>query len=95
MFKTEGTARAKGHEGTQGIPVGVLAEKKLTDRAGCRGGQSAPGGQHRSSSRFQGVQRSFPSAPSLLPPSLTCALKIQLTRNPLPWPRQVLLLEME
>lgn len=33
MFKTEGTARAKGHEGTQGIPVGVLAEKKLTERA--------------------------------------------------------------
>lgn len=69
MFKTEGTARAKGHEGTQGIPgptdrVGVLAEKELRDREGkpvpCRGVQSAPRGQQRSS-RFQGVQRSFPS----------------------------------
>lgn len=64
MFKTEGTARAKGHEGTQGIPVSMLAEKKLTDREGklvpCRGGQSAPRGQQRSSSRLQGVQRSFP-----------------------------------
>lgn len=50
---------------------------------------------NREAAGFRGYRDLFPLASSLLPPSLTCALKIQLTRNPLPWPRQVLLLEME